>query len=70
MIPMIDMIFVTGQTAVVHVSPILLGFGVALVAGAALLARGASEELRRVAAREWDARNIRVATTDEGRAAA
>jgi len=70
MIPMIDMIFVTGQTAVMHVSPIFLGFVVVLIAGAGLLARGASEELRRVAAREWDARNIRVATTDEGRAAA
>jgi len=47
--------------------PIFLGFGVALVAGVVLLARGASEELRRVAAREWDARNIRVTGADRSR---
>ncbi len=68
--PITDTILASGATAILHVSPILLGFGVALVAGAVLLARAASEELRRVAAREWDARNIHVTRTDRERTGA
>src|SRR5258706_13502997 len=70
MIPMIDTMLVPGVTAILNVSPLFLGLGVTLVAGAVLLARGVSEELRRVAAREWDARNIRVTTPERERAAA
>jgi hypothetical protein len=59
MIPMIDMMTAPGMAAtVIAVGPALLGVGLALIAGVAWLAHETSEELRRVAAREWDVRKV------------
>lgn len=66
--PIIETILVPTTTAILHISPLFVGFCVALGAGVALLARVAHEETRRMAAREWAARNIRVTAADERRA--
>ena len=61
MIPMIDTMVVPGLgTAVMALSPALLGVGIALVAGVAWMVRGTSEELRRLAARDFEARPVRL----------
>ena len=61
MVPMIDAMLVPGLgTAVMAVSPALFGVGIALVAGVAWMVRGTSEELRRQAARDFEAGAIRV----------
>jgi len=58
MTPMIDAMMIPGAAAtVLAVGPAFLGVAVALVAGAAWLASGAAEEIRRTAAREWDMRH-------------
>jgi hypothetical protein len=63
MIPMIDMMLAPGMAAtVISVGPALLGIGLALVAGVAWLAHETSEDLRRIAAREWDLRKVTAAT--------
>jgi hypothetical protein len=55
MIPMIDtMVFADATTALITVGPAFAGVMIALVAGLALLARGTTEELRRIAARDWE----------------
>ena len=63
MIPLIDTMVVPGLgTAVLAVSPVLFGMvAAAVVAGMAWMVRGVSEELRRQAARELEARSIRLA---------
>ena len=71
MIPMIDMMTAPGTAAtVIAVGPALLGIGLALVAGVAWLAHETSEELRRIAAREWDVRNVATAAVTARRLAA
>jgi hypothetical protein len=62
MVPMIDAMVVPGLgMALMAVSPAVLGVGLALVVGIAWMVRGTTEELRRQAAREYEARAIRVA---------
>jgi hypothetical protein len=56
MVPMIDTLIPGMATAVLAVGPAFLGVIIALLAGVAWLGAGAAEELRRSAAREWDAR--------------
>ena len=71
MIPMIDTMVVPGLgTAMMVVSPALVGLGIALVAGLAWMVRGTAEELRRVAARDFEARAIRLAAAGADRIAA
>ena len=71
MVPMIDTMTVPGLgTAVMVVSPALVGIGIALVAGLAWMVRGTAEELRRIAARDFEARTIRVAAAGAARIAA
>ena len=71
MIPMIDTMMVPGLgTAVMAVSPALIGVGIALIAGVAWMARGTAEELRRIAARDFEAKIIRVAGAQAARIAA
>jgi len=55
MIPMVDtMVFSGVMTALMTVGPAFAGVMIAVIAGAAWLARGTAEELRRVAARDWE----------------
>ena len=55
MIPMIDtMVFADVTTALMTVGPAFAGVMIAVIGGAAMLARGTAEELRRVAARDWE----------------
>lgn len=60
MTPMIDALMVPGVAmAVLSVGPALIGVGVTLVVGLAWIVRETNEELRRAAAREWEARRTR-----------
>ena len=71
MVPMIDTMTVPGLTTmVVTMGPAMLGVGMALIAGVAWIARGTAEELRRQAARDYDARAIRLAANRAERIAA
>jgi hypothetical protein len=71
MIPMIDMMLAPGMAAtVISVGPALLGVGLAMVGGVAWLAHATSEELRRIAAREWDVRKVAATTHTARRLAA
>jgi len=71
MVPMIDTMMVPGLgAAVMAVSPALVGVGVALIAGLAWMVRGTAEEIRRQAARDFDARAIRLAAARPDRIAA
>ena len=55
MIPMIDtMVFADVTTALVTVGPAFAGVMIAVIGGMAWLARGTAEELRRIAARDWE----------------
>jgi hypothetical protein len=55
MMPMIDtMVFSDVTTALMTVGPAFAGVMIAMIAGAAWLARGTAEELRRIAARDWE----------------
>jgi len=57
MIPMIDAMMVPGtMAAFVTVGPAFVGVTVALIAGAAWVARQTTEELSRTAARDWELR--------------
>jgi hypothetical protein len=57
MVPLPDAATIPGIVSVlVDASPAGLAVLVAAVAGAVWLARGAAEELRRAAARDWEAR--------------
>lgn len=70
MVPMIDTTMVPGLTTmVIAVGPAMLGVGLAMVAGVAWIARGMAEELRRQAARDYDAQAIRIAAGAERLAA-
>ena len=70
MIPMIDtMVFADVTTALMTVGPAFAGVMIAVIAGAAMLARGTAEELRRVAARDWERGIPTTATTRERLAA-
>ena len=70
MIPMIDtMVFSNVTTALVTVGPAFAGVMIAVIAGVAWLARGTAEELRRVAARDWE-RGIRTTSSTRERLAA
>ena len=72
MAPMIDTMMVPGlaSTMFIAVGPAMVGVGMALIAGVAWIARGTAEELRRQAARDYDARAIRIAATGTERIAA
>jgi hypothetical protein len=71
MVPMIDTAMVPGlATMVISVGPAMVGVGLALIAGVAWIARGTAEELRRQAARDYDARAIRLAANRVERIAA
>ena len=71
MTPMIDTMMIPGfATAVMAISPALVGVAAALVAGVAWMASGTAEELRRMAARDWEARSIRTDSTSRDRLAA
>ena len=67
MTPMIDTMMVPGlaSTMFMAVGPAMAGVGMALIAGMAWIARGTAEELRRQAARDYDARAIRIAASAE-----
>jgi hypothetical protein len=68
---MIDTMLAPGtMDAVITVGPAALGVLAALIAGVAWLARSASEELRRSAAREWERRTATPGPNDGGRLAA
>jgi hypothetical protein len=70
MIPMIDtLVFADMTTALMTVGPAFAGVMIAVVAGAAWLARGTAEELRRIAARDWE-RGIPTTTATRERLAA
>ena len=70
MIPMIDtMVFADVTTALVTVGPAFAGVMIAVIAGAAWLARGTAEELRRIAARDWERGIPTTASTRERLAA-
>jgi len=70
MIPMIGtMVFADATTALMTVGPAFAGAMIAVVAGAAWLARGTAEELRRIAARDWE-RGIPTTTATRERLAA
>ena len=65
MVPMTDGILAPGlATAVVAIGPAVIGIAAALVVGVVFLARGAAEELRRSAAREWESRRMRIEKRD------
>jgi len=71
MVPMIDTMMAPGTIdAIVTVGPAFLGVLVAVVGGAAWIARGTAEELRRTAARDWEPRTIAIHPADDGRLAA
>ena len=71
MAPIPDATTIPGlMTSLLAVSPTAVAVFVALVAAAAWLARGAAEELRKSAAREWEARIHAARTDDRDRAAA
>jgi len=71
MIPMLDAATVPGlATTVITVGPAVLGVMLALVAGLAWAVSATSEELRRVAARDWELRTNRPAPTGPSRLAA
>lgn len=61
----IDTMAVLGAISTLHVGPGLAGF-VVLLGALAWIARGTSERLRCIAAREWDTRNGNV-TVDRSR---
>jgi hypothetical protein len=66
MTPMIDSMMIPGiATALLSIGPAFVGIGIALVAGLAWMVRGTSEELRRMAVRELEARAPRPTTTEE-----
>jgi hypothetical protein len=70
MIPIIDtMVFSDVTTALVTVGPAFAGVMIAVIGGAAWLARGTAEELRRIAARDWE-RGIATTTSTRERLAA
>jgi hypothetical protein len=70
MIPMIDTMTIPGaMDAILAVGPVFAITMVAVVSGIIWLVRGTSEELRRVAARDWE-RGIVKTTTPERRLAA
>jgi hypothetical protein len=70
MIPMIDtMVFANVTTALVTAGPAFAGVMIAVIAGAAWLARGTAEELRRIAARDWE-RGISTTASSRDRLAA
>jgi hypothetical protein len=70
MMPMIDtMVFSGVTTALIAVGPAFAGVMIALIAGAAWLARGTAEELRRIAARDWE-RGIPTTSSTRERLAA
>jgi uncharacterized membrane protein HdeD (DUF308 family) len=70
MIPMIDtMVFSNVTTALVTTGPAFAGVMIAVIVGVAWLARGTAEELRRVAARDWE-RGIRTTSSTRERLAA
>jgi hypothetical protein len=61
MVPMIDIVAIPGSAAAaLAVSPAGVVLLVVVVAGLAWIVRGANEELRRQAAREHEARALRV----------
>ena len=64
--PMIDMMMAPGAaTALITVGPAVIGVGCAVIFGVAWMARQTAEELRRVAARDWEIG--RIATTKPAR---
>jgi hypothetical protein len=67
MIPMIDPLTPGMALTVLMVGPGLIGITIALVAGVVWAGRATAEEMRRMAAREWDARTAPVVTTNPGR---
>ena len=70
MIPIIDtMVFSDVTTALVTVGPAFAGVMIAVIGGAAWLARGTAEELRRIAARDWERGIPTTASTRERLAA-
>ena len=70
MIPMIDtMVFSDVTTALVTAGPAFAGVMIAVIGGVGWLARGTAEELRRVAARDWE-RGIRTTSSTRERLAA
>jgi hypothetical protein len=72
MVPMIDSLMTAPGTidAIVSVGPAFVGVLAAVVLGAAWLARQTAEELRRVAARDWERRLTVVRRDRDGRVAA
>jgi hypothetical protein len=70
MIPMIDtMVFSDVTTALVTAGPAFAGVMIAVIGGVAWLARGTAEELRRIAASDWE-RGIRTTASSRERLAA
>ena len=70
MIPMIDTMVVSNATAALMTAgPAFAGVMIAVIAGVAWLARGTAEELRRIAASDWE-RGIRTTTSSRVRLAA
>jgi hypothetical protein len=70
MIPMIDtVVFSDVTTALMTIGPAFAGVTIAVVAGVAWMARGTAEELRRIAARDWERGVSATATTRERLAA-
>jgi hypothetical protein len=67
MIPMIDPLAPGMALTVLMVGPGLIGVAIALVAGVVWAGRATAEEMRRMAAREWDARTAPVVTTNPDR---
>jgi hypothetical protein len=66
MIPMIDtMVFADMTTAVVTAGPAFAGAMIAVIGGVAWLARGTAEELRRIAARDWERGIVTTAASRE-----
>ena len=56
---MIDLMMAPGTaTAVMTIGPAFVGVVAALVAGVAWIVSQTGEELRRVAARDWEARSV------------
>ncbi len=72
MVPMIDSMMVPGtMNAIMTVGPAFVGTLVATIAGLTWLARGTAEELRRTAARDWEARlSVATGAAQPGRLAA
>ena len=60
MIPMIDPLIPGTALTVLTVGPGLVGVAIALVAGVVWAGRATAEEMRRMAARDWDARTSSV----------